>query len=1128
MAFSYDNYTGNGTTTQFSITFTYQDTSEISVTVDGVAETGLTFPSASTVQLTSAPAVGTLVQVRRTTDLSARAVDFASGSVLTEEDLDDSNIQVFHAAQESVDLAADSIQLDNDNKWDAQNSVIKNVGTPTASTDAATKGYTDTEVAGVVSSAVSQATTAAVSAANTAVATATGNIIPDATKLAIHPIGTQYTLSDGVTTDYSSKHYANVASTNATTATNAASAASTDAGTASTAATAAQVAQAAAEAALDTFDDRFLGAKASDPSVDNDGNTLLDGAIYFNTTDDIMKVYDATNTVWHDLALTGTDQTNVNLVAGQISPTNNIATVAGISADITTTATNNADITTVATSIADVNAVATDIANVNTVATNLSSVNAFADTYFISATAPASPTLGDLWFDTTNDIMKVYSASGFVNAGSSVNGTANRYVYTATSGQTTFAATYDAGYIDVYLNGVKLQSGTDFTATDGANVVLTVGAALNDQIDIVGYGTFNIAIPDISGDATPQLGGNLDTNGNDITFGDNDKAIFGAGSDLQIYHSGADSYIVDAGTGDLYIRASNELRVQDGNQSNFLYAVEGGDLRLYHNGSEKFRTTATGVDVTGGLINIADSGETKINVTSSGTGKGTRFFLNNQNGQDLEIICAGDTSGVNNMGIASNSQTGVGASYAMSGNTFAVGTYAAYPLVLGTNNAERLLIDSSGNVGIGTSSTNYGKFTVQNTAGTGKVLLDSYQSVPTTENVMAIYADASNGYIESYNNGYKNIIIAGSGGNVGIGTSSPAELLHIDNASGDAAVRIDGSTRSFKIEQNNYGLRFVDVSAASAERMRITASGKVGIGQTSPDSESLLDLGSGENSGYTRKLLVTNTGNSRAGLGALSNIFRVFYADDQAVQFGTVSRDGNFTFIEKMRLDSSGNLLVGGTSLTQDDHAHFEPNGVLTIRRASGNGRSGIAFFNGSTNCGNIILNTSSTQYNTSSDYRLKTAVTYDWDATTRLKQLRPARFEWIADGDDAVPVDGFLAHEVQTVVPEAISGTHNGMRDEEYQVSAATGDIYTPAIEAVLDEDDNEVTPAVAEVIHSTDVERPEELAEGQQWRETTPAVMGTRSVPDYQGIDQSKLVPLLVKTIQELEARIAALENV
>ena len=174
----------------------------------------------------------------------------------------------------------------------------------------------------------------------------------------------------------------------------------------------------------------------------------------------------------------------------------------------------------------------------------------------------------------------------------------------------------------------------------------------------------------------------------------------------------------------------------------------------------------------------------------------------------------------------------------------------------------------------------------------------------------------------------------------------------------------------------------------------------------------------------------------------------------------------------------------------------------------------GVLFKHGGTGVGSIGIGASSTSYNTSSDYRLKTAVNYDWDATTRLKQLRPARFEWIADGDDAVPVDGFLAHEVQDIVPEAITGTHNGMRDEEYQVSAATGDIYTP------DTDDAD------EVIHSTDVERPEELAEGQQWRETTPAVMGTRSVPDYQGIDQSKLVPLLVKTIQELEARITALE--
>ena len=1111
MALSYQNYTGDNATTQFSIPFTYQDTAEISVTVNGVAETGLTFPSSSTVQLTSAPATGTLVQVRRSTDLTARAVDFASGSVLTEEDLDDSNIQVFHAAQESVDLAADSIQLDNDNKWDAQNSVIKNVGTPTASTDAATKGYTDTEVSGVVSSAVSQATTAAVAAANAAVTTATGAIIPDATKIVLHPINTQYTLSDGVTTDYSAKHYANVASTNATTATNAASTASTDAGTASTAATAAQVAQAAAEAALDTFDDRFLGAKASDPSVDNDGNALLDGAIYFNTTSDIMKVYDQANTIWRDLALTGTDQTNVNLVAGQISPTNNIATVAGISADITTTATNNANITTVATSIADVNAVSTDIANVNTVATNLTDINAFADTYFISASAPVSPTTGDLWFDTVNSIMKVYDGSGWVNAGSSVNGTANRYVYTATSGQTTFAATYDAGFIDVFLNGVKLQNGTDFTATDGANVVLTTGAALNDLIDIVAYGTFSLlsttlndisdvntagatsghvlsyngtnwvsaaaASGDVVDDTTPQLGGNLDTNGNDITFGDNDKAVFGAGSDLQIYHDGSSSRIVDGGTGNLLIQA-DELIIRNalGNETKADFYSNGG-AGLYYDNAIKLATTSTGVNVTGTVTAdglTVDGGANALTRTSSGA----------------EV----DALELRNNATATNTATTL---------KFTNSTAA------GSNSGSTEL------VGIRTG-TNTGDFVVR-----------VADSSPTMQERLRIT----------------------SGGNVGIGTSSPAEELEISaDAPSMQLSSTNASGRNYGLQSTNNGnFAFYD-GTAGANRIVIDSSGNVGIGTSSPSS-----FFSGA------RQLVVGSGSSDQGVtiysGTADNA-QIFFADGtsgadayrgivrymHSANAMTFHTDGAN---ERLRIDSGGNLLVGRTSSlfgTEKLHVYNTSNvasfwcdtasdlGALFIRheRASGGTTAEMISFraSGGGAVGSIRSSGSSTSYNTSSDYRLKENVVADWDATTRLKQLNPVRFNFIADADTTV--DGFLAHEVQDVVPEAINGTKDGMRDEEYEVSAATGDIYTPAIEAVLDEDGNEVTPAVAEVIHSTDVERPEELAEGQQWRETTAAVMGTRSVPDYQGIDQSKLVPLLVKTIQELEARIAALENV
>jgi len=177
----------------------------------------------------------------------------------------------------------------------------------------------------------------------------------------------------------------------------------------------------------------------------------------------------------------------------------------------------------------------------------------------------------------------------------------------------------------------------------------------------------------------------------------------------------------------------------------------------------------------------------------------------------------------------------------------------------------------------------------------------------------------------------------------------------------------------------------------------------------------------------------------------------------QGLVFGTGASN-----TERMRLDSSGKLLLGTTSVTSGI-LNAVYSGTYGIDLRGGSGASTLQlFFAGATNVGSISTNGTSTAFNTSSDYRLKENVTADWDATTRLKQLNPVRFNFIANADTTV--DGFLAHEVQSVVPEAITGTHNE-----------------------VDDDGN----------------------------------------PVYQGIDQSKLVPLLVKTIQELEARIAALEN-
>jgi len=202
-------------------------------------------------------------------------------------------------------------------------------------------------------------------------------------------------------------------------------------------------------------------------------------------------------------------------------------------------------------------------------------------------------------------------------------------------------------------------------------------------------------------------------------------------------------------------------------------------------------------------------------------------------------------------------------------------------------------------------------------------------------------------------------------------------------------------------------------------------------------------------------------------------------------------------------LDTAGNSYFNGGHLMVNTTANIrnanetgvsiESGGRIFLGRgASSGGFSHLGFVNTNGIVGTVTSSGSSTAYNTSSDYRLKENVTYDWDSTTRLKQLKPARFNFIADADKTV--DGFLAHEVSDIIPEAVTGTKDAMRDEEYEVSAAE-----------VDSDGNV----------------------------TKEAVMGTRSVPEYQGIDQSKIVPILTKAlieavekIEALEVRIAALE--
>ena len=194
--------------------------------------------------------------------------------------------------------------------------------------------------------------------------------------------------------------------------------------------------------------------------------------------------------------------TEVTTVASKATEIGLLGTADAVS-DMNTLGTTQtvSDMNTLA-AISGLNSLASNSANVTTVANNLASVNNFAEVYRIASSAPTtSLNIGDLYFDTTANELKVYKSSGWAAAGSSVNGTAARFKYTASGGQTTFTGaddngdtlSYDAGFIDVYLNGAKLVNGTDVTVTSGTSVVLAAGATASDIISIVAYGTFNVA-----------------------------------------------------------------------------------------------------------------------------------------------------------------------------------------------------------------------------------------------------------------------------------------------------------------------------------------------------------------------------------------------------------------------------------------------------------------------------------------------------------------------------------------------------------------------------------------------------------------------------------------------------------
>ena len=300
-------------------------------------------------------------------------------------------------------------------------------------------------------------------------------------------------------------------------------------------------------------------------------------------------------------------------------------------------------------------------------------------------------------------------------------------------------------------------------------------------------------------------------------------------------------------------------------------------------------------------------------------------------------------------------------------------------------------------------------------------------------------------------------------------TSSAADndvIGRIDFAGlNDANEQINYFTISARIDDNTDGtengmLRLQHIKDGSyVEPVVIDGSGQVSVGHDAPTA--VLDVRRGDADGKIAEFH-TSTGFG-IELGSSQTLAYIQAGSSQSLKFETNGSN------ERMRISSGGDLFLGtggsavSSSVEGISTLHVDDDfWILNIGNSRTTSQHVVRFYNGNGLVGSISTNSSATSFNTSSDYRLKENVTTSWDATSRLKQLKPSRFNFKADKDTTV--DGFLAHEVSNVVPEAIIGEKDA-----------------------VDEDGK----------------------------------------PIMQGIDQSKLVPLLVKTIQELEARITALED-
>jgi len=472
------------------------------------------------------------------------------------------------------------------------------------------------------------------------------------------------------------------------------------------------------------------------------------------------------------------------------------------------------------------------------------------------------------------------------------------------------------GSVELYEDGTKRFE----TTSDGVNVTGT--------LKVNGSAISTGGLGNVVEDTTPQLGGDLQSNGNDIDFADNDKAIFGAGSDLQIFHDGNFSRIKDAGTGDLVLQSNTISFVNAADSETLAQFKENGSVDLYYDNSKKFETTSTGISVTGDINSTGTIKTTGNQITIEGVAPVLTFTETNDNPD-----------------------------YQISGNGGAL-TFKDT-----TNNAERLKIHSDGNIQIPSDST--------------KLQLGASQDLQLSHNGSSSVIENSTGYLFIHGNdialrspAQENYIVCDANAEVELyydnskkfettstGTTTTG-TLKVTNTGSSTSLRIENGNADFLLQAGDAGsdgLHFYDLDN-TAYRMTIANDGNVGIGKTSPAKK--LDV-----SGEIRSTGIL-FGSDTAAANTLDDYEEGTWTP--SLEFGGSStgitysslRGGNYTKIGRQVTVNFAFTLTSKGSATGDAHISGLPFAVADLLSGTSLESSGVSAFwnNLTTNAANIVF----------------------------------------------------------------------------------------------------------------------------------------------------------------------------